>query len=320
MTSAPAAAGAGGPAVRTTCCYCGVGCGIVVRRDARGRLDLAGDPDHPGSQGHLCSKGRTLLHTLGHEHRLTRPLIRPRKGAPLRPASWDEAIARVADGFAAIRAAHGPDALAMYVSGQCLTEEYYLANKLVKGFWGSNHIDTNSRLCMSSAVAGYKRALGSDSVPVTYADIDECDTFLFAGSNAAWTHPIIFRRVERRKRAAPDRVRLICVDPRRTDTAAASDLHLAIRPGTDVALCHALVRRLADTGQLDRAFIAAHTSGWPALEAAIAEWTPDAAAKTCGIAADAIRQAADSVATAASSACGPWGSTSPQWASTRMSR
>jgi predicted molibdopterin-dependent oxidoreductase YjgC len=226
--------------VRTTCCYCGVGCGIVVSTDARGRMDLQGDPHHPGSQGQLCSKGRTLLHTIGPEGRLTHPLLRDHKGAPLRRATWDEAIAKVAEGFTRIQTHHGRDALALYVSGQCLTEEYYMANKLAKGCWGTNNIDTNSRLCMSSAVAGYKRTLGADSVPVSYTDLDSCDTFLFAGSNAAWTHPIIFRRVEARRRADPDRVRLICIDPRRTETAALADAHHFIRPGSDPALTHHL--------------------------------------------------------------------------------
>ena len=278
--------------VRTTCCYCGVGCGIVVSTDARGRMDLQGDPHHPGSQGQLCSKGRTLLHTIGPEGRLTHPLLRDRKGAPLRRATWDEAIAKVAEGFTRIQTHHGRDALALYVSGQCLTEEYYLANKLAKGCWGTNNIDTNSRLCMSSAVAGYKRTLGADSVPVSYTDLDSCDTFLFAGSNAAWTHPIIFRRVEARRRADPDRVRLICIDPRRTDTAAASDLHLPIRPGTDVALFHALARELREQGAVDQDFIAAHTAGWAELEAAIAPWTPAAAAEVCGVPAADIVAAA----------------------------
>jgi ferredoxin-nitrate reductase len=278
--------------IKTTCCYCGVGCGIVIRTDARGALTLEGDADHPGSRGMLCSKGRTLLHTTGPEGRLTTPLIRDRKGGPLRAATWDEAIAKVAGGFTAIRDAHGPDALALYVSGQCLTEEYYLANKLAKGCWGTNNIDTNSRLCMSSAVAGYKQSLGADSVPTTYDDFEQAETFLFAGSNAAWTHPIIFRRIEARKRAAPERVRLICIDPRRTDTAQASDLHLPIRPGTDVALFHALARALRVRGDWDRGFIARHTVGVAELEAVIEPWTPEAAGAVCGVEPAAIRQAA----------------------------
>ncbi len=280
------------PTIKTTCCYCGVGCGIVIRTDARSALSLEGDPDHPGSQGMLCSKGRTLLHTTGPEGRLTVPLIRDRKGGSLRPATWDEAIAKVAGGFSAIRNAHGSDALALYVSGQCLTEEYYLANKLAKGCWGTNNIDTNSRLCMSSAVAGYKQSLGADSVPTTYEDFDHADTFLFAGSNAAWTHPIIFRRIEARKRADPDRIRLICIDPRRTDTAQASDLHLPLRPGTDVALFHALARELRVLGAWDAAFIDRCTVGRADLEAVIEPWTPEAAGEHCGVDPAAIRQAA----------------------------
>ena len=279
--------------VKTTCCYCGVGCGIEVEQRLDGTLDLRGDPDHPGSQGQLCSKGRTLLHTVAaREERLLWPQMRTQRDAPLRRTGWDEAIAHVAARFRAIIAEHGPDAVAFYVSGQCTTEEYYLANKLMKGFIGSNNIDTNSRLCMSSAVVGYKKTLGADSVPVCYDDLDSCDTFLIAGANPAWAHPIIFRRIEARKNADPNRVRLICVDPRRTATAAASDLHLPIRPGTDVALFHGIAAELLRNDAIDHAFIAEHTNDWEALAGELAQWPVQRAADICGVPAADIATAA----------------------------
>ena len=285
MTSVP---------VRSTCCYCGVGCGIVVSRRNDGKLVLEGDRDHPGSRGELCSKGRTLLHTVAaREQRLLWPELRLERQAPRRRVGWDEAIAHVARRFAAIIAAHGPDSVAFYISGQCLTEEYYLANKLVKGFLGTNNVDTNSRLCMSSAVAGYKATLGADSVPVCYDDLDHADTFLIAGANPAWAHPIVFKRIEARKAADPDRVRLICVDPRRTATATASDLHLPIRPGTDVALFHGIAAHLLAKGHTDEQFIAAHTTGFAALGMELSEWSPARAAAICGVPEADIVQAAE---------------------------
>ena len=278
---------------RTTCCYCGVGCGIEVTRSAHGSLSLRGDPSHPTNQGALCSKGKTLLHVVASRaERLTHPQLRTSKQDPLRRVGWDEAIAHVASEFRRIQAQHGLNSVGFYVSGQCLTEEYYLANKLTKGFLGTNNIDTNSRLCMSSAVAGYKQTLGADAPPIAYADIESCDTFLIAGANPAWCHPILFRRVEARKAADPQRVKLICIDPRRTATAAMCDLHLPIKPGTDVALFHALARELLANGDVDRDYLFEHTEGWEALAAEIHGWTVARAAEVCGLDGDAIRQAA----------------------------
>jgi ferredoxin-nitrate reductase len=279
--------------VRTTCCYCGVGCGVEVRRDRRGALHLRGDADHPANHGQLCSKGRALLHTVrATGNRLLRPELRVSREQDRQPASWDAAIAHAAQGMRRIQAQHGRDSVGLYISGQCLTEEYYLANKLAKGFLGTNNIDTNSRLCMSSAVAGYKATLGSDSVPGCYEDLDQTDTFLIAGSNMAWAHPILFRRVEARKKADPQRVRIITIDPRRTATAEVSDLHLPIRPGTDVALFHALANVLWAEGDCDTGFIEEHCSGWEELRALIGRWSPERAAQVCGIPADDIRKAA----------------------------
>jgi len=278
---------------KSTCCYCGVGCGIEVTRDRRGGLTLRGDEDHPSNKGLLCSKGRALLHTVtNRQERLLWPTLRRTRKDPLRRTGWDDAITHVASEFKRIIATHGPDAVALYVSGQCLTEEYYVANKLVKGFLGTNNIDTNSRLCMSSAVAGYKATLGADAPPVSYEDLDLADTFLIAGANPAWAHPIIFRRIEARKVADPQRVKLICIDPRRTATAAVSDLHLPVKPGTDVALFHGLAAELWRTGQIDEAFITAHTAGWENLRTELERWTLDYTAEVCGINAVDIATAA----------------------------
>ena len=194
--------------VRTTCPYCGVGCGVLATPDGRGGVSIAGDPDHPSNFGRLCSKGAALGETVGLERRLLHPMIAGRR------ASWDDALTAVADGFARIVAEHGPDAVAFYLSGQLLTEDYYVANKLMKGFLGSSHVDTNSRLCMASSVAGHRRAFGSDTVPGCYEDLDEADLLVLVGSNAAWCHPVLFRRMQdnRRTRGA----RIVVIDPRRT--------------------------------------------------------------------------------------------------------
>ncbi len=284
-----------GPSVtRTTCCYCGVGCGIVVSKDRAGHLTLAGDTEHPTNRGLLCSKGKALLHAIAdRSDRLHWPQMRASRALPLRRASWEDSLARAANEFKRIQAAHGRDSVAFYVSGQCLTEEYAIANKLVKGFLGTNNIDTNSRLCMSSAVAGYKQTLGADGPPISYDDIESCDTFLIAGANPAWCHPILFRRMEARKATDPAAVRMVVIDPRRTASAAVADLHLQIKPGTDVALFHALARQLDQIGAVDHAYIAAHCSGWDALRAAVEPWTLARAAQHCGLAADDIARCAD---------------------------
>lgn len=266
-----------GSTVRTTCCYCGVGCGIEVTTSPRGRLSLRGDAQHPGSRGNLCSKGRTLLHVVAsRQDRLTAPQVRLDRAFAPRRTTWDAALGHVAQEFRRIIAAHGPDAVAFYGSGQLLTEEYYVINKLMKGFIGTNNFDTNSRLCMSSAVVGYKQTLGVDGPPVCYEDLDLADTFLVTGSNAAYAHPIIWRRVEARKEADPS-VKIVVIDPRRTATCAIADLHLQPLPGTDVALHYALAHELIQTGQIDRAFIAAHVDGFDAFATAAAAWAMSSA-------------------------------------------
>ena len=225
---------------KTTCSYCGVGCGVLVKKDLRGNIQVEGDADHPANRGMLCSKGRNL-HYVAQDHadRILYPQMRHSRSHPLERVSWDTAMQRAAAVFKSLIKKYGPDSVGFYVSGQCLTEEYYLVNKLVKGYLGTNNIDTNSRLCMSSAVAGYIKTFGEDSVPVSYDDIELADCFLIAGANPAWCHPILFRRLEAHKAANP-KTKVIVVDPRETATCSIADLHLQILPGTDVYLFAAI--------------------------------------------------------------------------------
>jgi ferredoxin-nitrate reductase len=279
---------------KSTCSYCGVGCGIEVLKHADGRLELRGDKAHPANRGMLCSKGRSLLHTVNaRDTRLHYPMLRTQRDMPRERVSWDAAIGHVAAEFKRIVAAHGPDAVAFYVSGQCLTEEYYLANKIAKGFLGTNNIDTNSRLCMSSAVAGYKATLGADAPPTSYEDVDLADTFFIAGANPAWCHPILFRRIEARRAADPENVKIVVADPRRTASGQVADLHLQLRPGTDVPLFLGIAGRLAQTGQLDEGFIARHTEGAAAFLQSAEEWSLARTAEVTGLRPCDIAQAAD---------------------------
>lgn len=267
--------------VKTACPYCGVGCGVtgvVADTGGEGRaLSVAGDTAHPANLGRLCSKGTALGATVGLEGRLLEPTIGGR------PASWTDATALVAKRFKDAIAKHGPDSVAFYVSGQILTEDYYVANKLMKGFIGSGNIDTNSRLCMASAVAAHKQAFGADLVPGCYEDLDLADLVVFSGHNAAWTHPVLFRRMEAAKARGQKHV---VIDPRRTDTAEGADLHLAIAPQSDVRLWNGLLADLIRRDAIDRDYIAAHVNGFAEIEAALAELdqSPAAVAVDCGIA------------------------------------
>jgi assimilatory nitrate reductase catalytic subunit len=242
--------------VRTTCPYCGVGCGVIVDQGS-----IKGDPGHPANFGRLCSKGAALLETLDDRDRLLRPRIDGRE------AGWDEALDLVARRFTETIAEHGPDSVAFYASGQFLTEDYYVANKLMKGFIGSGNIDTNSRLCMASTVAGQQRAFGEDVVPGSYEDWDETDLAILVGSNTAWCHPVLYRRLtDARARRGTF---VVVIDPRRTASCEIADLHLPLAPGTDVALFDGLLVHLADSGRLNRPWIEAHTTGFAqALETA----------------------------------------------------
>src|SRR5450432_3936851 len=247
------------PTVRTACPYCGVGCGVLAQPDGRGGAAIAGDPTHPANLGRLCSKGSALGETVGLEGRLLHPMLRQSDGALAR-SSWTQALDQVADGFRAIIERDGPDAVAFYLSGQLLTEDYYVANKLMKGFIGSANVDTNSRLCMASSVAGHRRAFGADTVPGCYDDLDEADLLVLVGSNAAWCHPGLFQRMlaNKQQRGA----RMVVIDPRRTDTAGDADLFLGLKPGTDTALFSGLLVHLADHDALDSGYIERHTSGF----------------------------------------------------------
>ena len=285
---------------RSTCPYCGVGCGVIIESQSQGGTTeitgVRGDPEHPANFGRLCSKGSSLHLTAQPlrraQARALQPMIRAHRLDQLRETSWDSALNMLADRFAACIREHGPDSVAFYISGQLLTEDYYVFNKLAKGLIGTNNVDTNSRLCMSSAVAGYKQTLGADAPPNAYEDIDHADCLLIAGSNTAFAHPILFRRIEAAKLARPA-LKIIVVDPRRTDTAAFADLHLPILPGTDVALFHAMLNHLMWEGLIDRRYIDAHTEGFDALKALIRDNTPRWAAEICGVTQAAIVQAAE---------------------------
>src|SRR5450755_882597 len=249
-------------ATRTTCPYCGVGCGVLATPDSGGGgATISGDPEHPANFGRLCSKGSALGETLGLGDRLLYPMVRCGKGTMERVA-WTDALDHVAHRFAHIVKRDGPNAVAFYLSGQMLTEDYYVANKLMKGFIGSANVDTNSRLCMASSVAGHRRAFGADTVPGCYEDLDEADLLVLIGSNAAWCHPVLFQRMlaNKQQRGA----RIVVIDPRRTDTAGDADLFLGLKPGTDTALFSGLLVHLADIGALDHDYIESHTSGFEA--------------------------------------------------------
>jgi ferredoxin-nitrate reductase len=277
---------------KTICSYCGVGCGIEVAIDTKGTITVTGDEGYPVNKGMLCSKGRNLNYVAQDiSDRILHPEMRWSRNHPLQKVSWDTAFERAAAVFKSIIAKHGPDSVGFYVSGQCLTEEYYLANKITKGFIGTNNIDTNSRLCMSSAVAGYKKTLGEDSVPISYEDIELADTFLIAGANPAWCHPILYRRLEQRK-AGNSEVKVIVVDPRKTQTAAEADLHLQILPGTDVILFNAIARCLIDKRKIDATFIRKHTTNFEAVKEMAFSLSVRKAAEKCGIPASDIRKAA----------------------------
>ncbi|MDR6100301.1 assimilatory nitrate reductase catalytic subunit [Agrobacterium larrymoorei] len=241
--------------VKTTCPYCGVGCGVIAKIDDAGGVSVKGDPEHPANYGRLCSKGSALGETLDLEDRLLYPQI---DGARV---DWDEALDLIASKFSEAIAMHGPDSVAFYVSGQLLTEDYYLANKLMKGFIGSANIDTNSRLCMSSSVAGHRRAFGSDTVPGLYEDLFLADLVILTGSNLAWCHPVIYQRLALAKAERPE-MKVVVIDPRRTMTCDIADMHLAIRPDGDVALFTGLLAHLAKGATLDTAYIESHTLGF----------------------------------------------------------
>jgi assimilatory nitrate reductase catalytic subunit len=291
--------------VKSTCCYCGVGCGVIIETavSSNGKLELTGvrgDPDHPANFGRLCSKGSTLHLTanpgLQKQARLGSPAIRSIRGEAPTDVTWPEAIQTVAKKFADIIQEHGPESVGIYVSGQLLTEDYYIFNKLMKGLIGSNNIDTNSRLCMSSAVAGYKQTLGMDAPPCSYEDIDSASTIFITGSNTAFAHPILYRRIEDARKKNPD-LKVIVVDPRKTDTAKEADLYLQIQPGTDVALYHGMLYIMLWEKWIDEPYIKTFTEGFDALRDLVRDFTPKAVSEICGIKEKDLYQAAQWFAT-----------------------
>ncbi|MEL6483713.1 MAG: molybdopterin-dependent oxidoreductase, partial [Bacteroidota bacterium] len=283
---------------KTICSYCGVGCGITVTNDTKGVLSVEGDDTYPVNKGMLCSKGMNLNYVAQDtSDRILYPQMRWSRNHPMERVNWDMALKRAAAVFKSIIKQHGPDSVGFYVSGQCLTEEYYLANKLAKGFIGTNNIDTNSRLCMSSAVVGYKKTVGEDAVPIAYADIELADCFLIAGANPAWCHPILFRRLEKHKEENPN-VKVIVVDPRKTQTCAVADIHLQILPGTDVILFNAIARWLIERKKINYGFIKKHTSNFEACKQMAFELSLSEAAKKCGIPIEDIKKAAKTISNA----------------------
>ncbi len=277
--------------VNSACSYCGTGCGIRLETDGQRIISLSGDEKHPTNQGKLCSKGRELHHTVRTDDRLLRPQLRTSLNAPFAPVDWDTALDYGARKFADIIREYGPDAVAFYVSGQLLTEDYYVFNKLMKGFIGSNNIDTNSRLCMSSAVVGYKRAFGADGPPTCYDDIELAESYFIIGANPAYAHPIVFRRMEAAKEANPD-LKIVVADPRRTDTCSIADLYLPLKPGTDVPLLQAMLNVMIWEDLIDADYIARHTNGFEAMRAQVEKMTPRNAAEICGLeAADIVKAA-----------------------------
>ena len=272
---------------RSTCPYCGVGCGVIIESTGDQITGVKGDPDHPANFGRLCTKGSTLALTataaVTRQTRLLQPMRREHRHGQAKPVSWDNALGFAAESFAKIIQAHGPDAVGFYISGQLLTEDYYVFNKLAKGLIGTNNVDTNSRLCMSSAVAGYKQTLGADAPPNCYDDVHHAQCIFIVGSNTAYAHPILFRRIEDAKAANPQ-MKIIFCDPRRTDTAEIADLYLPIQPGTDVSLFNGMLHIMLWEGWTDNAYIAAHTTGFDALKTTVRDYTPDIVAekkKTC---------------------------------------
>jgi len=278
-----------------------VGCGVIIESADGQVTGVRGDPAHPANFGRLCTKGSTLHLTaspaIARQARLLTPMLRDERGMAPRAIGWDAALDQAADRLHRIAREHGPDAIGFYVSGQLLTEDYYVFNKLAKGLLGTNNIDTNSRLCMSSAVAGYKLTLGADAPPACYEDIDQADCLFIAGSNAAWAHPILYRRIEQARQARPH-MKLIVADPRRTETAEGADLHLPLLPGSDVMLFHGLLHIMLWEGWTDAAWIAAHTEGFEALKAVVRECTPERVAQACGLRKEDLFTAARWFATA----------------------
>lgn len=280
---------------RSTCPYCGVGCGVLIESQGAHIVAVRGDPDHPANHGRLCTKGSTLHLTADPQRqlatRLLQPMLRPHKGAEPIAVDWDTALDTTAQRLADIVQRDGPQAVGFYISGQLLTEDYYVFHKLARGLIGTPHLDSNSRLCMSSAVMGYKLTLGADAPPACYDDVDHADCVLIAGSNTAWAHPVLFRRLAEAKQRRPG-MRIIVVDPRKTDTASLADLHLALQPGTDVLLFHGLLHLMIQHGWVDEDYIQRHTVGFAELRALVQQYPLEVVSRVCGLKASDLLTAA----------------------------
>ena len=281
--------------VATGCPYCGTGCGLVAEVSGGRLLSVRGDESHPVNRGRTCAKPLALPEASRSADRATVPLWREDRETRFDTSSWGTLLPRLARRIEAIRAAHGPDSIAFYLSGQLLTEDYYAVAKLAKGFLGTNNVDSNSRLCMSSAVAGYDTTFGADGPPPSFADIDSADCFLLIGSNAAACHPIVWGRIRERQ---AEGATVIVVDPRRSETAAAADLHLAVRPGGDLVLLTAMLSEIDRAGLLDTDYLAAHVDGSESMLEAASRWTPERAAPVCGVPSEQIAAAARQFASA----------------------
>ncbi len=276
--------------VKTLCPYCGVGCGLIATTDGERVLRVRGDPKHPANFGRVCSKGGSVARTLNVSSRLRHPMTRERSGDAFAITPVPAAIQHVARGLEKILQSHGPGAIGFYLSGQLTPESQYIANKFAKAYLRTNHVDSNSRLCMSSAATAMSLSLGSDGPPTVYADIELADAFLFVGSNAADCHPVTFERIV--ARINKGKARCVVLDPRRTATAEAATLHLPLRPGSDLSLLNGLLRLFRDWGKVDRAFVEAHTEGWAELSRLLDEYPPARVATDTGLAESQIHAAA----------------------------
>ncbi|WP_075180190.1 nitrate reductase [Neptunomonas phycophila] len=267
--------------VKTTCPYCGVGCGVDAKLENGNLIAVSGTTDHPANYGKLCVKGSSLHETVDHEGRMLTPMLHGQ------PTDWDTSLAYVSDKIKAIVAEHGPDAFAFYVSGQILTEDYYVANKLIKGFIGTANIDTNSRLCMASAVVAHKRAFGTDTVPGNYDDLNHADLVILTGSNLAWAHPIVYQRLANAKKQNPS-LQVVVIDPRKTASCDIADLHLPLKPGSDAFLFNGLAHHLIAHNKLDDSFLANHCNGLEAIQQTVINQTSQQTAQDCDLTEDQI--------------------------------
>jgi assimilatory nitrate reductase catalytic subunit len=278
--------------IRSVCPYCGVGCGVILETHNGKVVKVQGDPNHPANRGKLCTKGMTIHKTIHTPDRLTQPLMRKTRSEPFLPVSWDTALDRVVQTFRSLLNRYGPESIAFYISGQLTTEDYYVVNKLAKGFLKTPNLDSNSRLCMSSAVMGYRRAFGVDAPPCSYEDLDLADCIFIIGSNTSYCHPVLFMWIAEAKNRKGDNLKIIVADPRKTPTAGIADLYIPLNPGSDVALINGMIYVLINEGFVDHEFILAHTEGFEELEKIVKEYSPENVSRICGIPTHMVCEAA----------------------------